>query len=204
MPRIVDFMAAHPDWSVNIDSTPALTDFARDDVDVAIRFGRGPWPGLHCELLMDDDYILVASPKFNRGRLPKDPSKLAEFALLRADPEPWSAWCAAAGVDVKLPEKGVGYEDMGVMLQSAIDGYGLMLTRRAIAEIEIAKGALVQVFDISTPSLESYWIIWPLDRPPSDRVLAFREWLHTQAAAPRRKRKAGPRRRVRIAAARQS
>ena len=197
MPRIVRFMADHPDWSVAIDSSPALTDFAREDVDIAIRFGRGPWPGLEAEWLMDDEYLLVASPSLRRGRLPKTVGQLAEWPLLPADAEPWAAWCAAAGVDLPRPAKGVDYEDMGVMLQSAIEGHGIMLARRTIAAAELEKGTLVEVLGISAPSPSSYWIIWPSEPPPSPRAVAFREWLLAEAGPERDKPRATPKKRRR-------
>ena len=103
-------------------------------------------------------------------------------ALLRSDAEPWHAWCQAAGVALPVPDRGVGYEDMGVMLQSAIDGQGIMLARRTIAAMDLAKGTLVQLFDIAAPSASSYWIVWPEDPPPSDRALAFRDWLVDEVA----------------------
>ena len=182
MPRIVGFMAAHPAWTINIDSSPSLVDFTRDDVDVAVRFGRGHWPNVHSEHLMADEYILVASPRLNGGRLPKRIRGLADLPLMRADAEPWSAWCAAAGVDRPLPTTGIDYEDMGVMLQGAIDGHGAMLTRRSIAATELAKGTLVQLFDVAVTADAAYWIVWPADRAPSGRVLAFRDWLLAEAA----------------------
>ncbi len=195
MPRIASFMAAHPGWEINIDSSATLADFARDSIDVAVRFGPGPWPGLHSEWLMDDEYILVASPKLNRGRLPKRLDELARYPLLRADIEPWRAWCAAAGVDLKPPDTGVDYQDMGVMLQSAIEAQGIMLTRRAIATAELQKGTLVQISDIAVPAEWAYWIVWSEAMPASDRVLAFRDWMMVETAAsrdkPRKRRKSG-------------
>ena len=199
MPRIVRFMSTHPDWAINIDSTAALVDFARDGVDIAIRFGVGPWPGLHCERLMGDEYILVASPTMNRGRLPKKPSELVDYPLLRSDAEPWTTWCTAAGITLKRPDRGVGHEDMGVMLQSAIDGHGILLARRAIAAAELEKGTLVALFGIAAPSLSSYWIVYPEEPPATPRMLAFRDWLVAEAASdgrpepPRRKSRGGQR-----------
>ena len=192
MPRIGGFMAAHPDWEINIDSSAALADFARDGIDVAVRFGRGPWPGLGGEWLMDDEYILAASPKLNRGRLPRRPDQLARYPLLRADAEPWRAWCTAAGVDLKLPNTGVDYQDMGVMLQAAIEGQGIILTRHTIAAAEIEKGTLVQLFDVAVPSSLAYWIVWPDAMPESDRVLAFRDWMLAETTAAREKPHARP------------
>ena len=182
MPRIVKFMALHPHWEINIDSSPALADFARDGIDVAVRFGHGSWPGLHGEWLMDDEYILVASPALRGGRLPKHPGRLADYPMLRADPEPWRDWCAAAGIDLPLPTAGVDYQDMGVMLQSAVDAHGIMLTRRAVALSELEKGTLVQLFDTAVPAEAAYWIVWPEQPPASDRVIAFRDWIVAETA----------------------
>ena len=190
MPRIGRFMAAHPDWEINIDSSAALADFARDGIDVAVRFGRGTWPGLDVEWLMDDEYILVVSPTLNGGRLPSRPNQLARYPLLRADVEPWQAWCAAAGVDLKHPNVGVDYQDMGVMLQGAVEGQGIMLTRHAIAASEIEKGTLVQLFDVAVPAESAYWIVWPEAMLASDRVLAFRDWMRAETAATREKPRA--------------
>src|SRR5688572_22091966 len=41
MPRIGSFMEAHPEYDVNVQTGRSLTDFNREDVDVALRFGRG-------------------------------------------------------------------------------------------------------------------------------------------------------------------
>lgn len=177
MPRIGRFIVEHPGWEVNVESTPTLVDFVRDGVDVAIRFGRGRWPNTHAEWFMDDQYILVASPKLSRGRLPKQLSDLASAPLLRTDRDPWARWCAAAGIDLPLPTGGVEFSDDAMMLQAVLDGQGIQLNRRSIAEGDIAKGALVQLFDVSVPARNSYYIVWPEHLPPSDKVLAFRDWL---------------------------
>src|SRR4051812_46558215 len=73
MPRLIRFMDANPELEVNVTATTALADFAADEIDVAIRFGGGPWPPLVCEQFLDDEYFPVTSPRFNKGKLPKKP-----------------------------------------------------------------------------------------------------------------------------------
>lgn len=177
MPRIGRFMACHPSWEVNVETTTELADFVRDEVDVAIRYGNGPWPGTHSEWLMDDEYIMVASPRYNGGRLPKRVQDLPRQRFLRTDPEAWRAWCAAAGVTIPVPTTGLESTDAGLMLQAAIEGQGIKLTRRSIAQANLEDGTLVQLFDIAVPSTRAYHIVWPDHVPPSERVLAFRDWL---------------------------
>lgn len=195
MPRIGRFMACHPSWEVNVEATTELADFVRDEVDVAIRYGGGHWPGTHAEWLMDDEYLLVASPRYNGGRLPTRVQDLPRQRFLRTNPDAWRAWCAAAGVDIPVPTLGLESTDAGLMLQAAIEGQGIKLTRRTIAQANLDDGTLVQLFDITVPSLHSYFIVWPEHVEPSERVLAFRDWLleETGRATRRGKRTKAPR-----------
>ena len=183
MPRIGRFIGRHPGWEVNVETTPALANFAADGVDVAIRYGRGPWPGLHQELLMNDEYIMVASPLYNGGRLPAAPSELGEHILLRTTREEWALWMQVCGIQLPRPEAGVDFTDSGLMLQGALDGEGILLTRRRLAEDSLSSGALVQVFPLSAPCPESYHIVWPEQGDPPVTVRAFRDWLVSEVAA---------------------
>ena len=111
LPRLGRFIAAHRDIDIDVRSSMALADFQRDDVDVAIRYGMGSWPGVISEHLMDDEYLAVASPRYNGGRLPNRPEELAHHTLLRSDDEFWKPWFEAAGVDLPEPTRGPIFND---------------------------------------------------------------------------------------------
>jgi len=70
LPRLPDFHARHPETELHLHTTTELADFGRDGVDLAIRYGRGAWPGTASEKLLDAELIPVCSPQFNHGRLP--------------------------------------------------------------------------------------------------------------------------------------
>jgi LysR family glycine cleavage system transcriptional activator len=184
MPRIGRFMALHPGLEVQVEATASLANFARDGIDVAVRFGRGPWPGVHAEWFMDDVYIMVCSPKLNRGRLPKRPQDLARFPLLRTLREEWELWCKAAGIDLPPPTGGVEFDDAAMMLHQVVEGHGISLARRSIAEGDIARGTLVQLFDVTIPSQHSYYLVWPEHTAPSEKILAFQDWLLQEKSRP--------------------
>lgn len=175
MPRIGRFMAKHPEISVNVHASLALVDFERDEVDLAIRFGRGEWPRVQAEKFMDDEYFPVASPRFNRGRLPARPSGLAQFRLMTSDDEPWAPWFKAAGVKLAEPS-GPIFSDSSMVVQAAVDGRGIALARRSIAEGDLAAGNLVRLFDVAIPASGSYYLVRP-EGPPSAKVAAFRAWM---------------------------
>jgi hypothetical protein len=106
LPRIGRFVAAHPDIDLDVRATAAVADFQRDDADVAIRLGGGNWPGLTTELLFDEFYTPVCSPRLQGGRLPAAPADLAGYTLLSCIMEPWKPWFEAAGLDWPEPVRG--------------------------------------------------------------------------------------------------
>jgi LysR family transcriptional regulator, glycine cleavage system transcriptional activator len=183
-PRIGRFIEAHPQWDVELQSTNQLADLARDDVDVAIRFGYGHYPGLHAELLLDEIFFPACSPDFNGGRLPTEPRELAGFPLLRSDDELWRPWFDAAGLtDFPEPKRGVLYQDSSNLLQATMDGQGIALVRRSLAVHEITLGRLVRLFkDIDGPSPWRYYFICTPQRLETERVQAFRAWVFDEVA----------------------
>ncbi|WP_322010434.1 transcriptional regulator GcvA [Paraburkholderia sp. J12] len=183
-PRIGRFIEAHPQWDVELQSTNQLVDLTRDDVDIAIRFGYGHYPGLHAELLLDEIFFPACSPNFNGGRLPTEPRELAGFPLLRSDDELWRPWFDAAGLtDFPEPKRGVLYQDSSNLLQATMDGQGIALVRRSLAVPEITLGRLVRLFkDIDGPSPWRYYFICTPQRLETERVQAFRAWVFDEVA----------------------
>ncbi|MBU6488909.1 MAG: transcriptional regulator GcvA [Burkholderiales bacterium] len=178
-PRIGRFIERHPEFDLELLSTNALTDFTRDDVDVAIRFGPGGYADLYTERLLDEVAFPVCAPTYSPGALPKTPAELAASPrLLRSDDQMWSAWFKAAGLTgMSEPRRGVMYQDSSNLLQAAIDGQGIALVRQSIATHELAAGRLVRLFDIDAPSPSAYWFVCPPPLLGSTRVQAFRTWL---------------------------
>lgn len=183
-PRIGRFIERHPHIDLELLSTNALTDFARDDVDVGIRFGTGPYSDLHVEALLDEVSFPVCAPTFNNGVLPKTPAELAASPrLLRSDDQMWQPWFEAAGLaGVPEPRRGVLYQDSSNLLQATLDGQGIAMVRRSIASHELATGRLVRLFEIDAPSVASYWFVCPPPLWASARVQAFHAWLTEEVA----------------------
>jgi LysR family transcriptional regulator, glycine cleavage system transcriptional activator len=181
-PRVGRFIEKHPEFDLELLSTNALTDFNRDDVDVAIRFGYGKYAGVHMEELLDEVFFPACSPNFRGGNLPSEPRDLANLPLMRSNDELWRPWFDAAGMtDFPEPKRGVLYEDSSNLLQAAIDGQGIALVRRSLAMEEIIKGRLVRLFNIDGPSPWTYFFVCPPALLETPRVQAFREWIFEEA-----------------------
>jgi LysR family transcriptional regulator, glycine cleavage system transcriptional activator len=98
--RLGRFAEAHPDIELRLVATDQHIDFAREEVDLAVRHGDGQWLGLDAVRLCAERLFPVCSPKLLSGRRPiTQPADLLRFPLLRLeDSSTWTAWFEAAGV----------------------------------------------------------------------------------------------------------
>lgn len=180
MPRLIRFMDANPAIEVNVMATNALANFAAEEVDVAIRYGRGPWPPLKSEKVADDEYFTVASPKFNKSRLPKTFREMLGVRLIREDRDYWKEYFEAAGIKVDAPLGGPSFNDASHSILAAARGEGIALTRRSLVGDDLERGALVKVFPLTIPSPESYHLVWPPELDDDPKILAFRAWVKAE------------------------
>jgi LysR family glycine cleavage system transcriptional activator len=185
MPRLIRFMDGHPGVEVNVIATTALTDFRSDEVDVAIRFGLGPWPPLVCERFLDDEYFPVGSPRLGRAKLPRTPRDMLKLAIIREDRDYWKPWFDQAGVPIEEARaaRGPMFNDSTYALQAAARGEGIALARRSIVFEDLERGTLRQLFDITVASRERYWFVSPKETASTPKVKVFRDWVRAELAA---------------------
>jgi LysR family glycine cleavage system transcriptional activator len=184
-PRIGRFMIAHPELDVELRSSTDVVDLEQSEVDVAIRFGAGPYPGLYVENLMHETFFAVCSPAFNDGVWPATPAELPSFPVLRSDQERWRLWFDAAGLrEVPEPVRGPIYEDSSLLLEAAINGQGIAMARASLAAEALAAGRLVHLFaHIVAPSPWSYFLVSSKSKVQRPAVRAFRDWVIAEAQA---------------------
>ena len=184
LPRLSAFQEAHPGIDVRITTSTGLVDFQRDNVDAAIRYGRGQWPGVRADWLMADEVFPVCSPALANGTKPlKCPEDLRDHVLLHtsnANSDDWRLWLTAAGLPANLSKQpGVTFDLIFMTIQAAIDGIGVAMGRTSYVEDDIAKGRLVVPFKIALPADAGFYLVSPQARADSPKLSAFREWLVT-------------------------
>jgi LysR family glycine cleavage system transcriptional activator len=185
LPRLSRFRERHPEIDVLVSANNALVEFARDDVDIAIRYGFGRYPGLEVKFLMGDRIFPVCSPKLLATGPPlREPSDLRHHTLLHeaTGSESWRIWLEAAGISGVDASRGPGFSDSSMLLQAAIDGQGVALGRSALATLDLEAGRLVQPFGPSAPSNLSYFIVTPQAADERPKVRLFHDWLLEEAA----------------------
>ena len=182
LPRLSAFQEAHPGIDVRITTSTALVDFKRGDVDAAIRYGRGHWPGLRADWLTADQLFPVCSPQLLRGDKPlRCPEDLAHHVLLHSSggyDDDWRLWLTAAGLPANISKQpGLSFDMIFMTVQAAIDGFGVAIGRTTYVEGDIAKGRLVVPFKIALPADAGFYLVSPEANADKPKLAAFRRWL---------------------------
>lgn len=180
MPRIGDFWSRHPDIQIAIHPSIALSDLRADDVDLAIRYGEGSWPGLESELLTDGEFWIVAHPSLIEGRPHETLADLHAFPWLleRYVLERKTLLCCS-GIDLddlELREMATN----SIARSGAIAGLGISMLPRTLIQGEVASGNLKRLFALPDTALAYYMVTLPGRVSPRLKVL--RRWLREQAA----------------------
>lgn len=183
LPRLAALQAGGVEVSVLLNQ--GLDDLAAAGVDIAIRMGRGPWPGLECTPLMDETLFPVMSPEYyeRQGR-PRTPRDLKRLALLHdRDPQAaWSVWIAAYGGNGADTRTGARFASSDLVLQAAAQGLGVALARGRLAAADILAGRLVCPFGerrVAVPN--AYWLVLPRRLQRRRAVLDVVERLKAEA-----------------------
>ncbi len=183
IPRLADFQARHPDIDVNIRANQQLVDFTQDDVDLAVRYGPGTWPGLSATKLLSEQVFAVGSPQFAGGRLPRNLTELAAAALLHSPTEPWEPWFRALGANPPARRRGPSFSETGLVLRAAIDGLGVALARSVLVQPDLDSGRLVRLLPHRVPAAFAYYLVRPENAEISPNLAVLCEWLQAQAAS---------------------
>lgn len=180
--RLGRFAERHPDIDLRISATMHQVDFAREDVDIAVRHGDGNWPGLDVVRLCSEQLFPVCSPKLvsGRARIAK-PADLLKVPLLRLeDWKNWRRWFDSAGI-ADPAMHGPILNRASMLIDAAIDGHGVALARTALAAWDLINGRLVRPFDLSLKMPNTYWIVCPKAVATLPKIAMVRDWLLTEA-----------------------
>lgn len=185
LPRLGQFLAAHPRIELQVEASPRLADMESGLVDVALRYGDGQWPDVAAERIMTLHYVPVAAPVLVRRLRLRAPMDILKAPLIRVSPfgASWTDWATGAGLSPEMFErhKGLLVDGMGASLRAAAHGLGVALAFDPLVESEIASGALMRV----GPAVPTRGDIWFACRPRErslPAIRALRRWLGEQFA----------------------
>jgi LysR family glycine cleavage system transcriptional activator len=180
--RLRSFHRLHPDVDLDIQTSTAMANVKTGEVDVAIRWGKGEWPGVEKVKLFSDELFPVCSRSYLKEiGVPRSPADLRRASLLRHSLQRWKPWFANAGLDWPEPMHGPIFNDSALMLQAAADGHGIALGRRMMTEGLLDQGLLVRLFDISAFIEEAFYVVFARESLQRPEVAAFVNWIKSVA-----------------------
>ena len=192
LPRIERFQAAWPETDLRLDTSLKPVDFVAQRIDVGVRYGRGQWPGLAAEKLMDEEVYPVCAPALLTTATLQAPGDLRGQVLIHDQSvdtstgfASWQAWLRHAGVQGVPTDRGLRINNSAAVLQAAIDGQGVALARSVMAHDDLAAGRLVRLFpQVRLESALAYYVVYRPECIAQPKVAAFRDWLLREAHGP--------------------
>ncbi len=202
MPRMRGFVDRHPEIDLRISASADLVDnnatpaslteeiIRANNIDIAIRFGRGHYPGCQVDVLMPVAAIPLCSPQLlqDESRPLSKPEDLHFHTLLHDDTPyegrpNWPDWLAAVGVDSVDGTRGLRFNRVSLALAAAIDGQGIALSLEQLAASDIQKGNLVIPFNHKLTLTQAYYAISLPSAANQVHITAFKQWLMDEVAA---------------------
>jgi LysR family transcriptional regulator, glycine cleavage system transcriptional activator len=185
VPRLGSFRRAHPGLDLRLHASDEPVRLDGRDIDAAIRYGRGPYPGLVALPLVADRFAPVCSPALRlRRRADLKRCQLLHFEWhhRRADNPTWRRWLEQAGVHDVPADAGLVFSDESHAIQAALAGQGVALLSLLLVAPDLRNGTLVQPFG---PVLEGYryHLVYAPDAPRRDELAAVGAWLRAEMDA---------------------
>jgi LysR family glycine cleavage system transcriptional activator len=185
-PRLGVFQMQRPGLAVRLHTSDRLVDFARDEVDIAVRGGDGTWPGLHVQFLMRMAIAPLASPEFlDRNGPVATPDDVMRLPRLSPDDIWWERWYTQmGGTNADFPRApGIRLDSQLMEGRAAMAGHGLAILNPALWKGDVDAGRLVQPLPSVAFHRWSYWLACPEHKRSSAKVRAFRDWIRGEIAA---------------------
>ena len=185
MPRLAEFIEAYPEIELRISGSAKPADFAKEDVDIEIRWGCQQSEGLLVDpLLVATRFPVICPSLLARGPPLRKPDDLRHYTLLHDEADDaWSHWLDQAGANFEKTNRGPRFEHCDLLLRAAAEGQGVALAFDVLVEADLASNKLVSPFDISLPPAVIYSVVSPESWSYRPNVKAFRNWVLAEADA---------------------
>lgn len=184
IPKISDFQHEYPQLTLRVHTGDKPVDFMADQIDCAIRFGKGKYPGMNTTLLADEIYFPVCHPDLRGSKKPlKNPEDIRRFTLLHdvfskgGSNLSWENWAESMGIEGLDFNRGIHYDQADYAIQAAIAGQGVALGRMSLVGNDLRGGLLVPLFDHKIKSNFSYYFVYPEEYATNQGINQFKQWI---------------------------
>jgi DNA-binding transcriptional LysR family regulator len=181
LPRLTRFRHAYPEIDLILQVAIPILNVTSEEADIELRFGTGPFPDRESLRLLSDEVSPVCSPDYLNEAGPLgsfDTLDVVDRArLIRCPLEPWRTWFNAHGIARNEPVDGSQFNDIGLVLDAAVAGFGVALMRLKLGAAWLDSGRLVRLSARNVPSPHHYFLCWKPGALERWECAAFVQWL---------------------------
>jgi LysR family D-serine deaminase transcriptional activator len=193
VPRLADFAKRYPQIALDLRVGNDNVDFRARDIDLALYYGDGDFPGLVSHKLMDEHMAPVCSPEYARRHdLLANPENLRHCTLLHdslawnnaAHDAEWTMWAKQSGMAALLPARGYTFDRSDLCVLAATHHTGIAIGRRQLVQQQLDRGELMLPFGgFSRSGRYDYYLVHPPLKPVPRRLQALMDWLRECAGS---------------------
>ncbi len=186
IPKLGAFEREQPEIDLQLIASTRVIDLKRDQVDLAIRHGKGAWHGLDAIFLLEESAMPVCAPGYLDPpvRTPApDVFRNIRLIVSASFPDEWEEWARAHGIDPPTLGNSITLDAQEQALQLAGNGHGLAMGRRPMVDDWLDNGRLIAPFGAADPTGAAYYLCMPSDLPPTAAARRAERWLTRTAAA---------------------
>jgi len=189
LPRLALFRHAYPEIDLVLQVTIPMLNVLAEEADIELRFGPGPqaqFSDRTCLHLCGDVVTPVCSPEYLHEAGPFEgfdtAEQVARARLIRSPLEPWITWFTACGIPQDEPLAGSQFNDIGLVLDAAVAGFGVALMRLQLGTAWLDNGRLVRLSTRQVASPHHYFLCWKPGANARWECAAFIDWLRQSLA----------------------
>ena len=178
IPNLPDFQKNNPDIELRIETNEYVVDLERERLDIAVRIGRGDWPGVVSVKLAPMSVVVVASPLLIKKRKPLKIPELLNYPLIhfRSTPNDWQRAADSAGIDISSTKQ-LFFENSFSALTAVENGLGIALAMMPISETRLESKKLMQIVESDFPVDEGYYFVYPEAKDEDVNIQRIQDWL---------------------------
>lgn len=181
LPHLARFRQAYPEIDLVLQVAIPLQHATAETADLEVRFGPGDYQDVISRRLLSDEIFPVCSPDYLQEAGPFDdfdnPEVIDRARLIRSPLEPWRTWFDACGIDRPEPAVGAQFNDLGLLFDAAVSGFGVALARSRLGHAWLASGRLVRLSPRAVPSPHHHHLCWRPGTMDRWECAAFADWI---------------------------
>jgi LysR family glycine cleavage system transcriptional activator len=183
MPKLINFQNRHQGISLRISPSLKVESFSESKIDLAIRYGKGIYPGYESKLLHHDYLLPVCHPKLI------DPDKdmasqLVNIPLLTDEgvdiEKAWRPFMEKVGIPITTKPSKLHVGDSTMLIEPLLGRQGMSLLRYSLIYELLDRKQLICPLPFYFQSGYSYYLVAPESHFQYQKIKNFHQWLNEE------------------------